>query len=330
MRVAVLGATGNIGTSVSDLLSCDPEVDEVVRVARRHPGESLLANQQFRSADVTHDDLRPILAGCDAVVHSAWAIHPMRRPTATWETNVAGTRNVLRCVIDANVGSMIYLSSVGAYAPRVGDAPVDEHWPIVGLAHLAYAREKAVIEGLLDRAAQTSSLRIVKLRPTVVLKGEAASQFEHYFLGVALAAALRKVPRRFRAIPLPDQMWVQAVHTTDVAEAVRLSLFSEASGAFNLAAPDPLDRRRIAQAIGGPSLPVPATVAVAAAGLGFHSRLVPASPGWLEMALRAPVLDCSKATDQLGWVPSVTAADALQEVVHGIELRSGRPTPPLA
>jgi aspartate-semialdehyde dehydrogenase len=37
VRVVVIGATGNIGTSVVSLLGPDPEIDEIVEVARRRP-----------------------------------------------------------------------------------------------------------------------------------------------------------------------------------------------------------------------------------------------------------------------------------------------------
>jgi UDP-glucose 4-epimerase len=315
---------------VSDALSADPAIDEVVRIARRRPVEPLRPDQQFRAANIVHDDLRPILSGCDAVVHSAWAIHPMRSPTTTWEVNVAGTRNVLRSAIDAGVGSLVYMSSVGAYASRIGDAPVDEHWPTAGPSHLAYAREKVAVEHLLDSVTDTDSLRIVRLRPTVVLKAEAATQFERYFIGSLLASVVRLVPRSRLVIPLPEELWVQVVHTSDVAEAVRLALLSpDASGAFNLAAPEPLDRHRVSEVIGGLSAPIPAAVTLAANALAFQLRLVQASPGWLEMALRAPILDCTRAADVLGWHPQVAAREALAGVVRGIKQRSCRATPPL-
>jgi len=52
--VVVTGATGNVGTTVLRALNADPDVDEVVAVARRRPIRSL-SPAEFVSADVSTD-----------------------------------------------------------------------------------------------------------------------------------------------------------------------------------------------------------------------------------------------------------------------------------
>ena len=51
MRVVVVGATGNVGTSVVRSLAGEPGIDEVVAVARRAPQRSL-ERAEFHSADI--------------------------------------------------------------------------------------------------------------------------------------------------------------------------------------------------------------------------------------------------------------------------------------
>jgi hypothetical protein len=58
VRVVVIGATGNIGTSVVSLLGPDPEIDEIVEVARRRP-EWDPSKTTWVQADVAVDDLEP-------------------------------------------------------------------------------------------------------------------------------------------------------------------------------------------------------------------------------------------------------------------------------
>src|ERR671917_496564 len=58
VRVAVTGATGNVGTSVLAALCDDPAVEEIVGVARRRPPQSV-EKVRWVSADVATDDLSP-------------------------------------------------------------------------------------------------------------------------------------------------------------------------------------------------------------------------------------------------------------------------------
>jgi UDP-glucose 4-epimerase len=80
MRVVVLGATGNVGTAVVDVLRADRDVDSIVGVARRIP-ELELAKVDWHSADIVEADLVSLFQGADAVVHLAWLIS--RRGTST-------------------------------------------------------------------------------------------------------------------------------------------------------------------------------------------------------------------------------------------------------
>ena len=78
MRIVVVGATGNHGTSLCRRLSADPNVDLVLGVARRSPSLSL-PKVEWIEADVTRDTLDPIMSGADAVVSLVWLIQPGRR-----------------------------------------------------------------------------------------------------------------------------------------------------------------------------------------------------------------------------------------------------------
>src|SRR5947207_7393513 len=56
MRVAVVGASGNIGTSVLSALTADPAVDEVIAIARRR-APKLAPGVSWRARDISVDDL---------------------------------------------------------------------------------------------------------------------------------------------------------------------------------------------------------------------------------------------------------------------------------
>src|SRR5437868_1972462 len=115
MRVVVVGASGNVGTSVVAALSGDPGVEEIVGLARRRPALEL-PKLRWAQADVVEDDLVPRFRGADAVVHLAWAIQPQHDRELLGRINVEGSGRVFEATAAAGVGSLVYASSVGAYS----------------------------------------------------------------------------------------------------------------------------------------------------------------------------------------------------------------------
>src|SRR3712207_6376873 len=150
MRVVVVGATGNIGTSVLRSLEKEESVESVLGLARRLPGLSM-PKVEWASADVVTDDLVPHLRGADAVVLLAWIIQPSRDLNKQWMINVEGSMRVARAAKAAGVPALLYASSVGAYSPGPKDRRVDESWPTGGTPTSYYARHKAEVERRLDR-----------------------------------------------------------------------------------------------------------------------------------------------------------------------------------
>src|ERR671917_807174 len=149
MRIVVVGATGNIGTSVLRSLENENSVESVLGLARRMPSLSV-PKVEWASADVVSDDLVPYFRGADAVVLLAWLIQPSRDLTKQWMVNVEGSTRVARAVKEAGVPSLIYASSVGAYSPGPKDRRVDESWPTGGVPSSYYGRHKAATERILD------------------------------------------------------------------------------------------------------------------------------------------------------------------------------------
>lgn len=334
MRITVFGATGNIGSSTLEALSGDPTIDEVRGVARRVP-DVWLPKTTFVGADVRVDDLRALVRGADVVVHLAWQIQPMRDPRTTWETNVDGFARTVAAVEAERVPALVYVSSIGTYSPRdpkAPDTPVDESAPTGGLGGTQYSMEKAYNERLLDSfEARAPWCRVVRLRPSIVVKESAGHEIASLFLGPFGPSALRLMRRVRPPLPLPRDMRLQIVHSSDVAEAVRLACLRPVRGAFNLAAEPVLSRRDIADAVGARgTLPIPWRMLEAAVSIGFSTRLVSLHPSWIALVRGVPLLDTSAARDQLGWVPVRDAHSCLHEAITGIREEMRGPTPPLA
>src|SRR5688500_12418855 len=122
MRVVVVGATGNVGTSVIRALEADESVTSIVGVARRLPGWRP-GRTEWVKADVVTSDLAQIFDGAAAVVHLAWLFQPTRDATVTWRANVLGSVRVFQAVAQAGVPALVHASSVGAYSPGPKEVP---------------------------------------------------------------------------------------------------------------------------------------------------------------------------------------------------------------
>jgi nucleoside-diphosphate-sugar epimerase len=327
MRVVVVGATGNVGTSVLEALERDDQVSSILGLARRL-ATARYAKTEFAAANVVSDDLVPLFAGADCVIHLAWVIQPSRDKDLLWAINVEGSSNVFKATAEAGVGSLVVASSIGVYS-RGPKRRVDESWPHEGIPTSWYSRHKAEMERRLDVfEAEHRQLRVVRLRPGLIMKRESAEEVRRLFIGPFLPSPLVK-PGRLPVVPHIPGAVVQLVHSHDVGEAYRLAATRDVRGAFNIAAEPEIDGKRLAQAIGARAVTVSARVARAAARVTWLARLQPTSPDWLDLALGVPLLDCSRAREQLGWQPTRDGVETIRELLQGLADRAGGRTPPL-
>jgi UDP-glucose 4-epimerase len=328
-RVVVVGATGNVGTSVVDALASEDAVDEIVAVARRVP-PLRIAKTTWIAADVVEPELAAVFRGADCVVHLAWRIQPSHDVGSLRKTNVAGSARLFRAVAEAGVPALVYASSVGAYSRGPKDRAVDESWPTDGTPTSFYARHKAEVERLLDRfEAEHADVRVVRLRPALIFKRGSAEEQRRYFLGPLFPRMLAR-PGAIPIVPDLPGLRFQAVHADDVADAYRRAVVDEgARGAYNIAADPVLDPTVLARALSARTVPMPISVARTAIAVSWRLRLQPTPPGWLDMGLSVPLMDTTRARTELGWDPRYTSLAAILELLSGIRDGASTPTPVL-
>jgi UDP-glucose 4-epimerase len=328
VKVVVTGASGNVGTSVLGALAEDPAVSEIVGVARRIP-TARFQKTTWEQADVARDRLEPLFAGAEVVIHLAWLIQPSRDEARTREVNVRGSERVFQAVAAAQVPALVYASSVGAYAPGPGPRPVDESWPTTGIESSFYSRHKAEVERLLDLfQLDRPHVRIVRLRPALTFKGQAATGIRRLFIGPLLPNRLGG-RAALPMLPFPRGLHTQAVHSLDVAHAYRLAATKPVSGAFNIAAEPVLDAENIGSVLEARPLQLRAALVRRAVWASWKLRLQPTSPGWLDMGMRSPIMDTSRARETLGWQPRHSSTETLGELLDGLREGAGLSTPPL-
>jgi nucleoside-diphosphate-sugar epimerase len=335
MRIVITGATGNVGTAVLRRLSREPGLDlaGVVRRPPREPAGAPYAGVEWHRIDIAAPDAAAALAkafvGADCVVHLAWQIQPSHDQATLRRANVGGSRAVIDAVLRAGVPALVFASSVGVYAAGPKNRFVDESWPATGIPASSYSRHKATVEAMLDDVeAIHPELRIVRLRPGLIFQRDAGTQIARYFLGPFVPVRLLRYGR-IPVVPQHDRLRIQAVHADDVADAYAKAISSEAVGPFNVAAPPVLTPQRIAARYHGITAPVPAALLRVAAAATWRARLQPVDPGWVALALGAPLMGTDRAQQELQWAPAIDADQAIDDLIEGMARLAHTDGPPL-
>jgi len=343
MRIVIVGASGNMGTALLHRLAGEPAVTAVTGVARRLPDRTVApyADVDWVSCDVGTEasaaKLGSIFSGADVVVHLAWVILGSHDEALQWRINVDGSRRVFIAARDAGVAHLVYASSVGVYAAdnaAVDNAAADgappvrrpESWPLTGVPSCMYSKQKAAVEALLDETTAGTPMVVTRLRPGLIFQGGAGAQIARYFLGPFVPTTLLRVVK-LPVVPLPRGLRMQAVHADDVADAYARVILRRAAGAFNIAGEPILDTAVLAAAFGGRPLPVNPLVFRLAAAATWRARLQPTEPGWIDLAMRSPLLATDRARELLDWRPQHPTTDALAELIAGMGHGSGTPSP---
>jgi nucleoside-diphosphate-sugar epimerase len=238
---------------------------------------------------------------------------------------------VARATQEAGVPALLYASSIGAYSPGPKDRRVDESWPTNGVSTSYYARHKAEVERRLDRFEQEApDVRVVRMRPGLVFKKEAAQGIRRLFAGPFFPSLLAH-PALINLLPDIENLRSQVIHSYDVGDAFRLAIMNEeARGAFNIATEPVLDAREIGRILNARPVPVPAQLARLGARVSWMLRLQPVPEGWLDLSRNVPIMDTTRARTELGWTPQRSADEALLDLLEGLRTGSGLDTPPLS
>ncbi len=192
MRLVIFGATGNVGTSLLRVARGRARgLREII--ARRAPagaGRSfrLPADALRRRGRVAVDDLGPMVPrrGRRRAPGLVDPAEPRPRADLTW-VNVVGSERVARATVAAGVPALLYASSVGAYF--AGTEGQDGRRVLADTRNPSsiYSRHKVAVERQLDRLEREQpQLRVVRMRPALIFKAEAATEIRRLFAGPLL------------------------------------------------------------------------------------------------------------------------------------------------
>jgi dihydroflavonol-4-reductase len=171
MRVLVLGATGFIGGQIARTLL---ERGYAVRALRRSSSSTLAINElpiEFAYGDLRdRSALLAAMRGVEAVFHAAgYYPHNSLAPRRALRLASSGMRSVLECARVADVGRIVYTSSLSTIGPPgAGRTLADERdYYLPGSVADPYFEAKWAMEAEVYRAA-VAGQDVVALCPTVV------------------------------------------------------------------------------------------------------------------------------------------------------------------
>ena len=161
-RVLVTGATGFIGGRLVERLIVEhgAEVRVLVRNLAAAARLARFPVTVLRGDITSSPDLAVAIQGCDAVFHCAYGTSGSQKHRAY--INREGTRRVLEASRAANVGRIVYLSTLMVYG-QTTDGDLDETAPRRRFGN-AYSDSKLEAEQI----ALTSGLPVAVLQPTAV------------------------------------------------------------------------------------------------------------------------------------------------------------------
>ena len=172
-------------------------------------------------------------------------------------------------------------------------------------------------------------MRIVRLRSAFVFQRAAAPEQRRIFAGPFVPGRVL-ASGVLPAIPFPRGLRIQVVAAADLAAAYEAALVQPVRGAFNIAADPVLAKRELARLLRTRLIDISPALAHHGLGAAFRLRLAPTEPGLLDLAMSLPVMDTTRARDELGWAPVHDAREAFQSLLDGLDEPRGGPTPRLA
>jgi dihydroflavonol-4-reductase len=191
MKIAVTGASGHIGNClVRELKKQGASIKVLVHNFRSDLEE--LDVELIRGNLLEPESLNNLCEGADVVYHLAAQIDiGNKSPAQIYDTNVNGTKNILKAASYRRVKKFIHFSSIHAFQTDPLDMMLDESRSKVEAKKIIYEFSKAEGEREVLKAVK-EGLSAVILNPTAVI---GPFDKRHSFLGQALIKIYRnKLP----------------------------------------------------------------------------------------------------------------------------------------
>ena len=305
MRVLVTGANAHLARALLPRLLAWPGVEEVVGLDWSN---SVYPHPRYRAvrADIRDPGVAEHLEGIDVVIHMAFIVlgqalgRNRKERNLMRSINLEGSRNLFSAAREAGVAHVIYPSSVAVYGVWPDNpVPLTEDSPRRPVPGFGYSEDKAGVEFWLDSYEREPGPVVTRLRMHAIVGPNAQP----------LLNQIAQIPFYFRTRgdpPLAQCLWEE-----DAVDAILRALETRQSGAFNIAAFDPLPWRELVARHHRLPLALPFGAADRAHKLLWQVSGRVGDPGWMEGMRHSLVVDCTRADEVLDWRANYSVADCV-------------------
>jgi len=320
MKAFVTGSTGFLGSHVARaLLQHGAELRLLLRSSSRPDNIADLDAERMIGDLRDGDSLKRGMAGCEVVFHVAadyrlWTLNSKE----LYDSNVEGTRNILRAAADTGVRRVVYTSSVATMGFGNNGRTTSESTPVT-LSNMIgdYKRSKFMAERLVIDAALAGQ-DVVMVNPTTPI-GE--RDIKPTPTGHIIVDFLK------RKFPAYVDTGLNLVDVHDCAEGHMLALEKAQPGERYILGGDNLTLKQILDKLGAitglpsPKIELPYAVAYATGVVDtlvtgkLRKREPRVTLDAVRMGRKKMFVTCAKAERELGWRPG-PVDDALRRAVE--------------
>jgi len=300
--VVVTGISGNLGRTLTKLLH---RTQRIVGLDRR-PFSGAPKDVELFQLDPRKKKAEDVFRIHDvkAVIHMGIMHDPRMSSEEHHSFNVVGTTRVLDAVAKYGVKKVVVLSSANVYGPSPDNSNfLSEDAPLMAASRFSGVRDLIEVDMLAHGFFwRHPDIETVILRPVHIV-----------------GPTIRNAPSNYLRLRYPwvlagfDPM-LQLIHQEDAARAMVEALRPGLKGVYNVVGPGEVPLSAVLRELGRTPIPVPHPLARPLLGTLFRYRLANFPPPELDHIQFLCMVDGSRWTADVGWVPGHSMKDTIRSV----------------
>ncbi len=300
--VVVTGLSGNLGRTLTKLLH---RTERIVGLDRR-PFPGAPKDVELFQLDLRKKKAEDVFRIHDvkAVIHMGIMHDPRMSSEEHHSFNVVGTTRVLDAVAKHGVKKVVVLSSANVYGPSPDNSNfLSEDAPLMAASRFSGVRDLIEVDMLAHGFFwRHPDIETVILRPVHIV-----------------GPTIRNAPSNYLRLKHPwvlagfDPM-LQLIHQEDAARAMVEALRPGLKGVYNVVGPGEVPLSAVLRELGRAPIPVPHVIARPLLGTLFRYRLANFPPPELDHIQFLCMVDGSRWTADLGWVPQHSMKETIRSV----------------
>lgn len=307
-RFAITGSSGYLGAKLVDLIRKTVPDAQILGIDLRPSKDH--STDQFEQSDVRDPKVRDALRAFrpDTVIHSAFAVTPIRDKKLMRSINLDGFENIRNAVAELSPERFHVVSSATAFGAWPDNPiPIPEDYPTRGRPEFIYSADKSEIERILvEFSANNPGIVTSWVRPAIIV----GPKMDNYLTQILFKG---RVLARLDG----EESKIQFVHEDDLTRAIMAILKQSGRGAYNVGPADWVTGTELAKATRTPYLTLPFGLARVLTDFFWNLRcpLIRVPGGFWYFARYPWVVDSARLRNELKFEFQYTSRQTMDEYV---------------